>query len=142
MVKPKSGRAQAERMFPCPKGYERHHIDGNPLNNDPSNIQIVKRKEHMSTDGRLSKTLERNKKGQSEDSKQKISAKIKEMWKNGEIRGLTGRKHSEKSKRKMRIKKLGKKATPEAKGKMSIKSKEHIKLRVRDEKGRLIKNVK
>ena len=128
MVKPQSGRAQAERKFPCPKGYERHHIDGNPLNNDPSNIQITKRKDHMIVDGRIDKTLERNKKGQSEYTKQKIRAKIKEMWRNGELKGLTGRKHSKKSKRKMRMKKLGKKATPDAREKMRIKSKERIKL--------------
>jgi hypothetical protein len=110
-MKPASGRVQAERKFFCPKGHERHHIDGNPLNNDPSNIQIVKRKEHMSVDGRLSKTLERNKKGLSVISKQKISTTVKNLWKNGEIKGLTGRKHSEESKLKMRMAKIGKKAS-------------------------------
>jgi hypothetical protein len=39
-------------MFPCPKGKERHHIDGNPLNNSPENILLVTRKEHMMADGR------------------------------------------------------------------------------------------
>jgi hypothetical protein len=51
------GRHRARKMYPCPKGYERHHIDGNPLNNDPYNIRIVKRKEHLVIDGRI-KNLE------------------------------------------------------------------------------------
>ena len=51
------GRHRAQKLFPCPKGYERHHIDGNPLNNDPSNIQIVAPKEHLIIDGRI-KNLE------------------------------------------------------------------------------------
>jgi hypothetical protein len=48
----RSGNLRASRHIPCPKGYERHHIDGNPLNNDLSNIAIVTRKEHMILDGR------------------------------------------------------------------------------------------
>jgi hypothetical protein len=47
------GRHRAQKLFSCPKGFERHHIDGNPLNNNPSNIQIVTRKEHLVTDGRI-----------------------------------------------------------------------------------------
>ena len=50
-----SGRDRARRWFPAPKGYDRHHVDGNPKNNDPSNIKIVKRKAHMIDDGRLEK---------------------------------------------------------------------------------------
>ena len=41
--------------IPVPNGYERHHIDGNPYNNDPKNILVVQRKEHMINDGRLAK---------------------------------------------------------------------------------------
>jgi len=52
-VKEMEGRARARRWFNCPKGSEIHHIDGNPLNNDPSNIEFLTRKDHMTTDGRL-----------------------------------------------------------------------------------------
>lgn len=51
-AKPQSGRARAERLYECPKGMERHHIDGNPLNNSPENIMIVTVKEHRTLDGR------------------------------------------------------------------------------------------
>jgi hypothetical protein len=47
-----SARKRARRIFQCPKGYQRHHVDGNPLNNDPSNIKIVTPKEHVATDKR------------------------------------------------------------------------------------------
>ena len=50
---PESGRDRANRLFSCPKGFQRHHIDGNPLNNDPSNIKIVTPKEHLTIDGRI-----------------------------------------------------------------------------------------
>lgn len=36
-----------------PKGYERHHIDGDPYNNDPTNILMVTHKQHMIVDGRI-----------------------------------------------------------------------------------------
>ena len=36
---------------------ERHHWDGNTLNNDPENIVILCRRCHMQTDGRLVKIL-------------------------------------------------------------------------------------
>ena len=48
-----TGRKRAQKLFPCPEDKERHHIDGNPLNNDPSNVQIVTPKEHMVIDGRI-----------------------------------------------------------------------------------------
>jgi hypothetical protein len=60
-VQPATGRVRAQRMYPCPKGYERHHIDGNPLNNNPNNIQIVTHKEHVTIDGRLVKLREKGK---------------------------------------------------------------------------------
>jgi hypothetical protein len=47
-----TGRSRAERWFSCPEGLERHHIDGNPLNNSPENIKLITRKEHMLLDGR------------------------------------------------------------------------------------------
>lgn len=51
----KTGRKRAEKLFPCPKGMERHHIDGNPLNNVKENIMFVTRKQHVVFDGRIAK---------------------------------------------------------------------------------------
>jgi hypothetical protein len=34
-------------------GIDRHHVDGDPLNNDPSNIAVYCRRHHMMVDGRL-----------------------------------------------------------------------------------------
>lgn len=57
-----TGRSRAERWYPtrpcdlCGKEKaERHHIDGNPLNNAPENIMFLCRKHHMRLDGRLQK---------------------------------------------------------------------------------------
>ncbi len=55
-----AGRCRASRRFPAPKGYERHHLDGNPRNNHPTNVLIVTRKEHMIEDGRMEKMLKYN----------------------------------------------------------------------------------
>ena len=52
-AKPNSGRVRAIKLFPCPRDKERHHVDGNPLNNVSENIAIVTRKQHMELDGRL-----------------------------------------------------------------------------------------
>ena len=54
-----SGRARAQRMYPkqlccvCSSLGERHHKDGNPLNNEVNNIDWLCRKHHMKVDGRL-----------------------------------------------------------------------------------------
>lgn len=48
-----TGRHRAISMYPCPKGKERHHIDGNTKNNAPNNILFLTRKEHMLLDGRI-----------------------------------------------------------------------------------------
>jgi hypothetical protein len=45
---PIAGRKRAMRRFPCPKGFDRHHVDGNPLNNNPNNIQILVHEKHAS----------------------------------------------------------------------------------------------
>ncbi len=59
---PKSGRSRAVRKFdksPCErcgeliKRVDRHHKDGNTLNNTPENIEYLCRKCHMEEDGRL-----------------------------------------------------------------------------------------
>lgn len=55
-----SGRNRARIRYRCPKGMERHHIDGNPLNNTPENIMFVTRKQHMVLDGRLEKYRSRD----------------------------------------------------------------------------------
>ena len=59
-----SGRYRAEIWFPskpcevCGKEKtERHHVDGNPLNNKVSNIKFLCRKCHMIEDGRLDKLI-------------------------------------------------------------------------------------
>lgn len=57
-----TGNLRAERWFPKIPGREKHHIDGNALNNDPSNIMYVTRREHMQLDGRL-KNLTHNHQG-------------------------------------------------------------------------------
>jgi hypothetical protein len=63
----KSGRTRALRLYPkigpCTicgnKKSERHHRDGNTLNNSPFNIAILCRKCHMTVDGRI-KTFNKN----------------------------------------------------------------------------------
>lgn len=55
------GRTRAEVMYSCPKGLERHHKDGNTLNNSPENIEFISRREHMIKDGRLENLIKRNK---------------------------------------------------------------------------------
>ena len=52
-VKKAAGNLRARRWFKPPIGKEIHHIDGNPLNNDPLNIMFVTRRKHMVLDGRL-----------------------------------------------------------------------------------------
>ena len=57
----KAGRSRALRMYkevgPCvlcgAEKTERHHMDGNTLNNEPGNILAVCRSCHMKEDGRL-----------------------------------------------------------------------------------------
>lgn len=68
-IKPGSGRNRAIRMYPeklpcCNCGYpksERHHIDGNTVNNLPENIMRLCKKCHMTLDGRLQSLLSRAK---------------------------------------------------------------------------------
>ena len=60
---PTAGNQRARRLVSTPQGKEIHHIDGNPQNNDLSNLEFLTRKEHMRRDGRLQKLIERNKKG-------------------------------------------------------------------------------
>jgi len=61
------GRLRAIRNYPLTNcelcgapGRDRHHKDGNTLNNAPDNIQRLCRRCHMTVDGRLSKFVARN----------------------------------------------------------------------------------
>ena len=54
-----AGRIRARRKYSPPEGYEIHHIDGNPLNNERSNIQFVTRRQHMIIDGRMETLIKR-----------------------------------------------------------------------------------
>ena len=62
-IQPKSGRSRAQRLYPnigpchnCGNpNSERHHLDGNPVNNAPENIVVICRRCHMLSDGRLGK---------------------------------------------------------------------------------------
>lgn len=61
LMKTDSGRMRARRMYPIvgscelcgAKAKDRHHINGDTFDNDPSNIMFVCRKCHMDIDGRL-----------------------------------------------------------------------------------------
>ena len=56
-----AGRTRAERWYKlkpcvrCGEKAERHHKDGNTLNNKPENINFLCRKCHMKSDGRMFK---------------------------------------------------------------------------------------
>ena len=60
-VKEDAVRRRLIKNMPVPKGYERHHIDGNIRNSDPSNILVLTRREHMIIDGRMDALIKRNK---------------------------------------------------------------------------------
>lgn len=54
------GRQRAQKAFqlgPCARcgkpGHDRHHKDGNTKNNSPDNVEVLCRRCHMVTDGRL-----------------------------------------------------------------------------------------
>jgi len=58
-IKPESARCRARRTYRikfcriCGGKAEIHHKDGNPLNNEPDNIDFLCRKHHMELDGRI-----------------------------------------------------------------------------------------
>lgn len=114
-ISPDGGRQRAIRLYPCPKGKQRHHIDGNPKNNEPSNILILTSKEHMIKDGRLENIIKRLKKPKT----------IEQIERCREV-GLAnkGRKHTIEEKQKMAIARLGKKRGPYKKNLIMVKNKE------------------
>ena len=48
-----SARSRARRQYDAPKGRDIHHIDGNPWNNEPDNIEFLARMKHIIKDGRM-----------------------------------------------------------------------------------------
>ena len=76
-----TARERARRMYVhlCPEGCEIHHIDGNPWNNAPDNIDFVTRKKHMEKDGRLEKQIERLSKGDNV-TKPVMSKRLREKY--------------------------------------------------------------
>lgn len=72
-----TGRSRAQKIFPCPKGSDRHHIDGDEFNNDPNNIQILSHKKHGSVSAKTRVSSWNKGKHWSEKHKQKVSAKLK-----------------------------------------------------------------
>ena len=62
-----TGRQRAIRMYSsrqciiCGKPGERHHKDGNTLNNNPDNVVFLCRSHHMEADGRLATLISTNK---------------------------------------------------------------------------------
>jgi hypothetical protein len=59
-IQPQAGRLRAQRWYPMQaceccgaEGKDRHHRDGNPLNNAPENIAFLCRRCHMKVDGRM-----------------------------------------------------------------------------------------
>ena len=57
----RAGRARARRIMNPGEEVDVHHIDNNPLNNDPNNLECLARREHMMKDGRLKNLVFQNK---------------------------------------------------------------------------------
>jgi hypothetical protein len=75
---------------PIPEGYDCHHIDENPLNNDLSNLKLMLHAEHVSLHNSINKIGNKYRVGKtfSEESLKKMSESAK------------GKKQSEETKRK------------------------------------------
>lgn len=58
---PDAARQRSYALIKKPsKGYEIHHIDGNPYNNVASNLEIVTKSKHMHIDGRINRLVSLN----------------------------------------------------------------------------------
>jgi len=79
-IKPSAGWARARKILGKIKGLETHHIDGNPLNNDPSNLVHITRKQHMIEDGRLERFRESCPYRKKESNLPLMSAEKAEKW--------------------------------------------------------------
>ena len=93
------GWARAERLFKCPEGLERHHIDGNPMNNSPDNVVFVTRKRHMVLDGRMFVSTHPSFQVRMKIREARLGNKNPMYGKH--TRAFTGKKHSEETKRKL-----------------------------------------
>lgn len=76
-----AGRKRARRRYKAPEGKQIHHIDGNALNNDPSNIQFVTPKEHVHIDGRIEDLIELSKTPESRERVRQNAFKRWAKWK-------------------------------------------------------------
>jgi hypothetical protein len=79
--------------------------------------------------GKVSWSKGKKRKSRSQQTKEKISKKVKENWKILENNGMSGKKHSDEAKSKMRQAKLGRKHTEEHREKVSRAVKEIWKKR-------------
>src|SRR6185369_6009002 len=93
-----------------PPGMHIHHIDGNPDNNDPLNLQMVTPEEHAQIH------MERG-------DPWFCYSKMKWIAGSGNTKGMKGKSHSEETKKKITAKALGRKISEETKEKMSKASK-------------------
>ena len=59
-----------------------HHIDGNKLNNDPSNLQVMSRAEHTRLHSKMGSYAF------TEETIERLREKIKDAWKRGDFNSL------------------------------------------------------
>lgn len=103
-----------------PEGYHIHHIDGDKLNNDISNLVCIAPGEHSKI---------HNKERWDDEAKQKWSEAMKERWKDPEYKKRVsennkGKGHDAEWRRKMSERQTGKEKSKETKESISIKLKE------------------
>lgn len=110
--------SRARRKFKSQKGKEIHHLDGNPLNNNPENIVFVTRKEHMILDGRMEALIKRNEQGKGRKASAETRVRLS-ISHRGSKNAMWGKKHKPETIEKMRV---------------------HALIRERDEKGRFCGN--
>ncbi len=127
-------RQRLHRSMPVPKGHERHHIDGNVRNNDPSNILVLTRRKHMIEDGRMEAWIKRNKMRRGMQLSPETKAKMSEAH-SGSKHHMWGKKHTPETIEKIRSAQIGKKHTPETKEKISATLKARARNKIEALKG-------